>query len=139
MTPRTGLRLRCDHIDPEARSAILEFAKWLRSQTNFPIRVVAYIKPSKNIRNSSGELVSATFFAPFDKTVEPYIRVAAGDYCDLKKERGRDDALAAILHSLAHEIAHYEQWIKDANLNCGGATKRASNLISKYAEIREHP
>ncbi len=139
MTTRTGLRLRCDHIDPEVRSAILEFAKWLRSQINFPIRVVAYIKLSQHIRNNSGELVSATFFAPYDKTVEPYIRVAAGDYCDLKKERGRDNALAAILHSLAHEIAHYEQWIKDANLNCGSATKRASSLIDRYAETREHP
>ncbi|MFS0605303.1 hypothetical protein [Peribacillus frigoritolerans] len=49
------------------------------------------------------------FFAPYDKTVEPYIRIATGDYEESVSERGKNDALWAILSSMAHEIIHYQQ------------------------------
>lgn len=81
-----------------------------------------------------GELVSATFFAPYDKTVEPYVRVSTGDYNELKEENGIHDALCMILNSLAHEIAHYEQWIKDKPLSDKAATRRAKELMGKYTQ-----
>jgi hypothetical protein len=41
--PREGLRIRCDkEVHPEVRRACLEFAKWLRNEFEFPIRVVVY-------------------------------------------------------------------------------------------------
>ena len=55
------------------------------------------------------ELASATFFAPYDKTVEPYIRIATGDYEVLVSERGKNHALWAILRSMAHEI---RKWMR---------------------------
>lgn len=82
--PRKGLRIRTKtgvHI--EVKRACLEFAKWLRTSYDFPIRVVVYLKKDYKIKNRfTKEQVSATFFAPYDKDEEPYIRVATGDlYC----------------------------------------------------------
>ncbi|MEH6882331.1 hypothetical protein V7Z92_00085 [Priestia megaterium] len=53
-------------------------------------------------------MVTATFFAPYEKDVEPYIRIATGDYTDLIRERGKIDALYAMLDSIAHELCHYQ-------------------------------
>ncbi len=139
-TFRTGIRLRFEPgVDNEVRRAILEFTKWLRHHIEFPIRLPVYVKKSDRIRSIDGELVSATFFAPWDKDVEPYIRIATGDYPELVNERAKDNALASILGSLGHEICHYEQWLKDKPFNCGGASRRATSLLNKYSETREHP
>jgi hypothetical protein len=137
---RSGLRLRFEQgINSEVRRALLEFSRWLRSQVDFPIRVVAYIKCARRLKSMDGEICSATFFQPYDKDVEPYIRVSTGDYLELLDRRGKDNALAAILHSLAHEVAHYEQWVNDRPTSCKGAANKATRLVKKYALTREHP
>ena len=94
---RTGFRLRFDSgIDPEVRRACKEFAAFLRKEYFFPLRVVAYIKNKKKIRAMDGDLVYGTFWSMEDDyTVEPYIRVAAGDYLDLCDKWGKDSALTA--------------------------------------------
>ena len=51
-----------------------------------------------------------------DYTVEPYIRVAAGDYLDLCDKWGKDSALTAILLTIGHELTHYFQWINALEL-----------------------
>jgi hypothetical protein len=104
---RSGLRIRCLGINEEVRTAILNFACFLRQQVHFPIRVVVYVRKDELVKNIYGELVYGTFFAPYDKLVEPYIRLATGDFYKLKDELGRDDALAAILHTFAHVVVHY--------------------------------
>jgi hypothetical protein len=133
---RTGLRIRCLGIDPYVRKSCLKFVKWLRKQIDFPIRVVVYLKKDYYIKNRKGELVSATFFGPYDKTVEPYIRVATGDFKDLWKECGKISAKCSILNSIAHEIAHYEQWINDEKMLERPAKKRAEELMNKYGYVR---
>ncbi|WHY77265.1 hypothetical protein QNH20_24860 [Neobacillus sp. WH10] len=70
-------------------------------------------------------MVSATFFAPFDKNVEPYIRIATGDYEELVLERGEIDALWAILGSMEQEIIHYQQWFGDKDLDEDEAENRS--------------
>ncbi|MGE7596460.1 hypothetical protein ACQKM1_26310 [Peribacillus frigoritolerans] len=71
----------------------------------FPIRVVVYLKTDYQLKTrDTRELASATFIAPYDKTVEPYIIIATGDYEELVSERGKNDALWTILSSMAHEI-----------------------------------
>jgi hypothetical protein len=67
------------------RRAFIRFARWLRQEYVFPIRVPVYLYPSRTILNRDGAHVSATFLGPFDRGEEPYIRVATGDYADLKK------------------------------------------------------
>ncbi len=96
MAVRTGLRIRGARGHPRVRAAIIRFARWLRREYEFPIRVPVYLFPSERIVTIHGEIVCASFFAPWNRRVEPYIRIATGDYAQLRNERGRDDALAAI-------------------------------------------
>ena len=124
---RTGLRFRFEkNVDPSVKSSILEFAKWLRHYYFFPIRVPVYIKASATIRALDGDLVSATFFEPFDRTVEPYIRVATGDYEELVQEVGKEAAHFVILETIAHELTHYFQWINNVQLTEIGYERQAS-------------
>jgi len=140
--PRTGLRIRVmKDINPEVRTEFILLVKWLRIQMDFPIRVVVYLKPDYRIKNKfTKELVTATFFAPYTHEEEPYIRVATGDYDELLNDIGRDKALALLLHSLAHEIIHYKQWLKDpmCEFSEEEANLKADNLIDEYADIEEH-
>jgi hypothetical protein len=117
---------------------------FLRKEYFFPLRVVAYIKNKKKIRAMDGDLVYGTFWSMEDDyTVEPYIRVAAGDYLDLCDRWGKDSALTAILLTIGHELTHYFQWINALELTPIGmerqATKYARYVLDDYAETREHP
>ena len=141
---RSGLRLKCDKgINCEVRRACKEFFKWLRTKYYFPIRVPVYLKCRSKITSIDGDTAFGTFFAPDDYLVEPYIRIATGDYNELLKERGQDDALAAILHTVSHELAHYFQWINRIQLTETGYERQANYyatlLLDEYAETRSHP
>ncbi|MBU8688601.1 hypothetical protein KM918_14835 [Priestia megaterium] len=134
--PRTGLRLRSEPgVDSEVRIACINFCKWLRTQMEFPIRVVIYLKKDYQIKNrTTKEMVTATFFAPYEKDVEPYIRIATGDYKELIRERGKIDALYAMLDSIVHELYHYQQWLEDKELEEEEAEEKGSQLVDEYAE-----
>ena len=134
--PRTGLRLRSEAgVHPEVRSVCIKFCKWLRTQMEFPVRVVIYLKKDYQIKNrTTKQMVTATFFAPYDKNVEPFIRIATGDYSELIEERGTKDALYAMLDSIAHEIIHYQQWLENRELNEEEAEENGYKLVYSYAE-----
>ena len=142
---RTGLRLRFDkNVDPEVRRACKEFAAFLRREYYFPLRVVAYIKDKPKLRCMDGDTADGTFWRiEDDYTVEPYIRVAAGDYEERCAKRDKDSALIEILFTLAHELTHYFQWINSLKLTHKGeerqATMYARYILDEYAETREHP
>lgn len=141
---RTGLRLKFDkNVDPEVKRACKDFAKWIRTEYYFPIRVPIYIKSCEKIRAMDGEMVAATFFEPLERSVEPFVRVAAGDYDYLLCKLGKDNALAAILASIAHELTHYFQWINGIKLTETGYERQAkayaNYIVDEYAETREHP
>jgi len=149
---RCGLRLRFEkNVDKEVRRACIEFCNWLRSQYYFPIRVVIYFKDSEFVLSEDKELVSAIFWGPYNKKLEPYIKISTGDFYKMEQGWGKDEALAAILCSIIHELSHYFQWIKaddetneseDINL----AKKEemqvkycVKKILREYADIREHP
>ena len=144
MLQRTGIRVRYEkNVDSEAKRAINDLIRWLRTEYEFPIRVRMYIKSSVRIKAKNGEMVCGTFFRPADRNVEPYIRISTGDYLDLLKERGKDNALASILWTILHELTHYFQWLNDLDLTFIGEERQASNyanrILSAYSETREHP
>jgi hypothetical protein len=136
---RKGIRIIGHRGHPEVKDAIIKFAKWLRNQYEFPIRVPVYLRPESELINMHGEKCSATFFAPWDQTVEPYIRIATGDYDIEKIKCGRDNALASYLVSLAHEVIHYHQWLKDNTIKERGVAVKAANIVDKYALTVDHP
>lgn len=141
---RIGLRVRYEiEVDSEVKRAIGECINWLRTTYFFPKRLNLYVKSSETIKASNGENVCGTFFRPADRDIEPYIKVATGDYHELLYERGKDNALAAILQTIMHEICHYFQWLNDLDLTLIGEERQATNysrkLMLEYAETRDHP
>lgn len=140
---RAGLRLRIDaDVDPDVRRACIEFARWLRKQYEFPMRIPVYVKSSYRVRAMDGDMVCGTFFGPYSLMVEPYARIATGDYTELLAEMGKDAALACILHSMAHELTHYFQWLNQLKLTEIGeerqAEKCAREIIGDYIASREY-
>ena len=141
---RKGIRLRFDNgVDPEVVRACKEFVQWLRSQYEFPMRVPIYFKNREYLIACSGEKCSATFFGPYDKRIEPYIRISVGDYKSMMESWGKSNALGAIIHSIAHELSHYFQWLKDIDF-CDPKGERqaryyANAIIDDYKLVREAP
>lgn len=142
---RKGLRMRFDaNVDPEVRRAYKEFAKFLRREYYFPIRVTIYVKSTYRINAMDGEEVCGTFwYVEDDRTIEPHIRLAAGDYFDLCQADGDVSALTSLLLSMAHELTHYFQWINGIISSTIGLERQANNyahrIIHEYAETRERP
>ena len=141
---RSGLRIRfTSDVNPEVREACLKFGKWLRMEYFFPIRVPVYVKGKKYIQSMDGEMVYGTFFQPYSKTDEPYIRIATGSYTENLIKLGRDEALALILETMAHELTHYFQWINDIKLTETGYERQASSyatyILDEYASVVDQP
>jgi len=136
---RSGLRIRGSRGHPVVRAAIIRYAAWLREQFEFPIRVPAYLLAGKRVRTSEGELATASFFGPWDRREEPYIRIATGDYPEERRSRGRDNALACYLASLSHEVIHYRQWVETGRTWERGVVVRAAHLVDKYGEVVDRP
>ena len=141
---RTGIYFKYDqNVDMEVKNACKNFAKWLRSNYEFPMRVPIYVKGAERIKTMDGDWVVGSFFEPDDYSVEPYIRIATGDYVDLKINIGRDNALASILLTIAHELTHYYQWINNLQLTDIGRERQATRyshlIVDEYALTRDHP
>ena len=140
---RTGLRLRFDErVDPEVREEIKRFAKWLRTQYYFPVRVPIYCYHALKIQARDGDLVDGTCLMPDDRREEPYIRIAVGDYCLLSEKRGgKEDVLNSYCACIAHELTHYFQWINDLKLTDRGmerqATMYADYIMENYVEYKK--
>ena len=118
---------------------MIRYARWLRQNFEFPVRVPVYLSGKAQITTTHGERVSASFFAPWDRNEEPYIRIATGDYPALKRECGRDDALAAFITSLSHEIVHYVQWLESGDTSEKGVAVKARSMLRRYARTVDRP
>ncbi len=136
---RAGLLIRGARGHPVVRRAFIRYARWLRSNYEFPIRVPVYLSPRKELISMNGGTASATFFAPWDRAEEPYIRVATGDYPTEQKRCGRDDALATLIHSFSHEIVHYQQWVETGEMWERGVEVKADTMLRRYAREVDRP
>ena len=129
---RTGLRLRAARGRPEVQAVVRPFVRWLRERYEFPVRVPVYLSPAPQVRTVHGDWCSASFFAPWDRRVEPYIRLATGEYPTLRRRWGRSRAAVSHLISLAHEVLHYEQWVRGRPLSERCLPERASQVVRQY-------
>ncbi len=136
---RKGLRIRGDRGHAVVRRSLIRFARWLRMQYDFPIRVPVYLFPYDHVITMDGKKVSASFFAPFRRNVEPFIRIATGDYGTLVRKVGRDNALAAFICSLAHEVVHYQQWVATSETWERGVSVAARGILRRYAGLSITP
>lgn len=132
---RSGIRIVNDaKVSPLMKDAFLAYARWLRKNYDFPQRVVVYVKHSNSIKTANDGEVAATFFAPFDKSDEPYIKIAAGDFKELKMKVGVFQAIFSTLNSLSHELQHYYQWLDDDEFDEQVAIDGAEELTYEYLD-----
>jgi hypothetical protein len=133
---RTGLRI-CGHRgNREVKESILQFANWLRATYEFPVRVPVYLLPGESFLTVHGERCVASFFAPWDRMEEPYIRVATGDYSKLKKKHGKYNALCMNMESMARQIVRYQNWVRTGRLSDRGAAKKGKRMVEQYLSQR---
>lgn len=137
--PRSGLRIRAERGHPAVGAALVRFARWLRREFEFPVRVPVYLLPTASLRTRDGRSCSASIFLPWSRRVEPYIRIATGDFEGLRRKHGRDDTLGVYLHSLSHEIVHYRQWIETGRSWEAGVIRQAERLVDRYARTVQRP
>lgn len=130
-------------VDAEVRRACREFVGWLKCRYAFPLPLRIYLRDRRKLRTMDGDLAYGAFFEPADFAGAPYIRVAVGDYAALAASNGKDNALAAYLHDIAHEATHYFQWANGVLLKDRGrewqAERCAHRLLRAYARTRAHP
>ncbi len=139
ITPRTGLHIRGQRGHVDVRRSLIRFARWLRLNYEFPIRVPVYLSPHEFIVTGDGRECSACFFEPYNRNVEPFIRIATGDYKALKKELGRDNALACYIDSLSHEVVNYQQWIGTGEVSERGVAAKAVQMLRRYEQTTDRP
>lgn len=124
---KKGICVKGHRVHVVIRQEVIRFAKWLRKEYDFPIKVPVYLSPHEEII-SNGKKVTGAFFIPEERDTEPYIRIATGCY---KKIRV-DHALIAILNSVAHEVIHYLQWCTTGKTREKGVAQRAEKIVNHY-------
>ncbi len=134
-----GLRIRGHLAHRDVRNAIVRFARWIRTEYCFPVRCPVYLSPHYRLTMIDGSIVTASFFAPWDSNVEPYIRIATGDYRPPRSRYNRNNVLAGYLHSLAHELVHYWQWVESGDTTERGVIVRAGSIVGAYALTTDNP
>lgn len=103
------------------------------------MHVPVYLSSSYTVRTIHGEECSASIFLPWSRRQEPFIRIATGDYPQLRRQWGRNDVLAAYLVSLSHEVIHYQQWIATGDSSERGVAAKARGLVQRYAKVVPEP
>jgi hypothetical protein len=120
------------------RRALIRYARWLRENYTFPIRVPVYLL-RRPFAITKGERGVAVFVSFSSRTVEPYIGLATGDFVSLRKQRSRDDCLASYILSLSHEVVHYQQWIATGRSWERGVSRKAVAMLRRYNKTVDHP
>lgn len=129
---KKGLRMRFDNgVSPIVREFCIDFAKWMRKEFSFPIRVNVYVKAAYRIKARDGEPVIGTFWWPHNYGTSTYARIATGDYFELLEKRGEVQAMWAILRPIAHELTHYFQYVNKLSLTKIGEERQAT-VYSDY-------
>jgi hypothetical protein len=136
---RNGIRIRGQRGNAVVRDALIRYSAWLRSKHDFPVRVPVYLLPGDTFVTAENETVVSSFFAPFDRSQEPYIRIATGDFPQLQRESGRDNALAAFILSLSRQVAHYWQWVRTGETWESGVGKQALSMLRDYEKCVSRP
>ena len=141
---RNGIKVDFDRgVNETVKIAIKKLIVWLRQKYSFPKRVRIYVKEGVLIKARDGEMVPDLFFWPYNRDDEPYIKIATGDFDELKKHLGEEDALGTILFALLCELTHYYQWINNVVLTPIGEKRQARRcaglILNEYANIKGTP
>lgn len=114
---------------------ITNYIDWLSKNYDFPLPLDINITEAKFVYNSiTVEKVFGTFYAPFDKEERSRIKISTGDFAQLMKLHGKEDAIFYILETISHEVQHYYQWVDDLDFDEEDAEYGATELTAEYME-----
>jgi hypothetical protein len=138
VTDRPGLRLRFyPGVRHDMRHALKGFARWLRQVIAFrhPVRVT--VVPHATVMGLEGAPGWAVFLIPpADYQAGDVIRIflAGGKVTILETHYGLHPEIARtrLIHDLAHEVVHYEQWRDKRTISERGVNRRAAALTRLY-------
>lgn len=123
---RKGLRLNFEKgIDSNIRKECLKYCNWLRNKYEFPMRIPIYFKNVPYIKAKDGDHVSAIFFGPYERYIEPFISISLGKFADDVNIYGYKNCIIGIFNSITHELTHYFQWINNIELSEKGEELQA--------------
>ena len=111
-------------IDKELRQQYIAFARWLRKNYRFPVRVNVYIVNSEKIELLNGNLAYGSF--RWYKNRPPIIKIPSAITRETNETYSKEDIYYSILSSLVHEITHYFQWITYSNQNDNSSERQAN-------------
>jgi len=125
---RPGLRLRFyPGVRADVKQALKTFAVWLRRRVEFrhPVRVT--VVPQAAVMGHEGAPGWAVFVIPGEE-------YRSGDVVRIYIAGGRAETgpLHPLLHDLAHEIVHYEQWRDGRRVDERNVNRRAASLLSRH-------
>lgn len=86
-------------IDPDLKQKYISFAKWLRANYAFPVRLNVYILNCEQVRLRSGQMAYGSFRWYSART--PNIRVPSAIEPELLHEYTQDEIYEQILSSLS--------------------------------------
>lgn len=138
LTGRPGLRLRFyAGVRPDVRERLKRFAQWLRRDLHFLHPVQVTVVPHALVMGHDGAAGWGVFLIPPDDYVRGdvtriYLAGGAVEVLEWHYQVAAPESLAKLMHSLAHEIVHYEQW-RDGRPICErGVNRRAAALVRAY-------
>lgn len=95
--------------------------------------VLVDVVPAFVVTDPQGRHAFGLFY--FERYNEPSIAVA-GDLRPIVAKHGRGEALEMFRDTLAHELAHYEQWRDGRKVQERGVNVRAKSIVRKVAAKR---
>ncbi|HEX6939759.1 MAG TPA: hypothetical protein VF158_10135 [Longimicrobiales bacterium] len=137
-----GLRLRFyPGVRADARALLKRFARWMRGRVAFrhPVRVT--VVPRATVMAHEEPSGWAVFvIPPPDYTPGDVVRIylGAGKVDVLERDFGfsHPDSVIRVMHDLAHEVVHYEQWRDGREVTERGVNRRATAWVNRFcAEV----
>jgi hypothetical protein len=139
-TGRPGFRLRFyPGVRDDARALLKRFARWIRDRVQFrhPVRVI--VVPHATVMGHEEPPGWAVFvIPPPEYTPGDVVRIylGAGKVDVLERDFGlaSPDSVLRVMHDLAHEIVHYEQWRDGREVTERGVNRRAAAWVNRFCE-----
>lgn len=125
------------HIDIRIKLAYKEFNKWIKTYMNLVKVLHVFIKEDYNILSRNKESAIGLFGYPNGRNKYPYIKLAIGDFEDLCFKNGEYIAIMSILHTYAHELVHFEQWLDNKPSLEKKADKKATKLVEDFSDYKK--
>lgn len=124
-------------VKPLLAQKILAFLEWFEQEYEMPEKLNMTITGARHIINIEGQKVLGTCYCPNDRSKSMSIKIATGDFFEMLKKEGKENAIYRIFHSILHELQHYYQFANDWALDEDEADEVATELLYRYIEDLE--